>query len=77
VVEAPLNALGVVERLDVVEQRGSELSSGRPLGVVVDPGEFAFDSGEEGLDGRVVVAAADRAERLVELELGEAGGEGQ
>jgi hypothetical protein len=61
--ETPLNALGVVEGLDVVEERGSQLSAGRPLRVVVDPGEFAFEGGEERLDGGVVVAAADGAER--------------
>jgi hypothetical protein len=75
--ETPLNALGVVEGLDVVEERGSQLSAGRPLRVVVDPGEFAFEGGEERLDGGVVVAAADGAERLVELKCGEARGEGQ
>jgi hypothetical protein len=52
-VEASLNALGVVERFDVVEQRGPQVRSRRPLAVVVDPGELTFEGGEEGLDGGV------------------------
>jgi hypothetical protein len=36
---------------------------------LVDPSEFSFEDGEERLDGCVVVAALDRAEGLVELEV--------
>jgi len=42
----------------------------------MDPGELTFESGEERLD-RGVVAAADRAEGLIQLELGEPAGERQ
>jgi hypothetical protein len=58
--EAPLNSCGVVEAFDVGEERGPQRGSGRPGGALMDPGELAFDGGEEGLDDGVVVAAADR-----------------
>ena len=77
VVQSLLNAFGVVEAFDVVEQRGPQRGSGRPVGALMDPGELAFDGGEERLDGGVVVAAADGAEGLIKLEFGEPAGEGQ
>ena len=76
-VEALLNALAVVKAFDVVEQRSAQRGSGRPCGALVDPGQFTFEGGEERLDGCVVVAAANRAEGLLELEFGEPSGEGQ
>src|SRR3954463_9166413 len=77
VVEPLLNAVGVVEPFDVVEQGGAQRRSGRPVAALMDPGEFAFDGGEERLDGGVVVAAADGTERLVELEFGQSARERQ
>ena len=43
----------------------------------VDPGELAFEGGEERLDGGVVVAVAGGAEGLVDLEVDDALGERQ
>ena len=70
--EPALNAIRVVEALDVVEERGAKVGSVRPGCRVVDPGEFAFEGGPEGFDGGVVVAVAGRAEGLVELEFSDA-----
>jgi hypothetical protein len=49
-VEALLNPFGVVEAFDVVEQGGPQGGSSRPGRALMDPGKFAFDGGEEGLD---------------------------
>ena len=38
---------------------------------MLDPGEFAFEGGPEGLDRSVVVAVAGGTERLVEFEVGD------
>src|SRR4051794_12454679 len=76
-VEASLNSFGVVEAFDVVEQGGPQRGSIRPNGALMYPGELAFECGEERLDGGVVVAAADRAEGLIQLEFGEPAGERQ
>ncbi len=43
----------------------------------MDPGQLPFESGEEGLDGGVVVAAADGAEGLIQLQLAQTSGEGE
>ena len=43
----------------------------------MDPGQFAFEGREEGLDGGVVVTAAHDAEGLVQLEFGQSGRERQ
>jgi hypothetical protein len=51
--EALLDALGVVEAFDVVEQYGSEAGAGRPVLGGMDPGELAFEGGEERLDGQL------------------------
>ena len=70
--ESLLDALGVVEAFDVVEQRGAELGSGVPDLGGMDPGEFTFECREEGFHCRVVVAVAGGSERLGELEFGDA-----
>jgi hypothetical protein len=66
VVKASLDASGVVEALDVVEQRGVQ-------GDHFGRGGSRLEGGEERFDGGVLVAAADGAERLVQLEVGQAG----
>ena len=75
VCQPALDACGVVEAFDVVEERGPELVSVGPAGCAVDPGELAFEGGPEGFDGGVVVAVAGGSEGLVELKLGDALGE--
>jgi hypothetical protein len=67
----------LVRCLDVVEQRRAQSGSGGPVLGGVDPGELAFEGGEERLDGGVVVAVAGGAEGLVDLELDDALGERQ
>ena len=57
--------------------KGAQLGWALPGRGVVDPGEFAFEGGPEGLDRGVVVAVAGGTERLVEFEFGDALGEGE
>jgi hypothetical protein len=70
-----LDALGVVEAFDVVEQCGAQRRSGGPGLGGMDPGELALERGEERLDCGVVVAVAGATEGLVELEVGDTLGE--
>jgi hypothetical protein len=58
VFQPALDACGVVEAFDVVEERAAKVVSTSPSCCAVDPDELAFECGPEGFDRRVVVAVA-------------------
>lgn len=50
---------------------------GGPGGLLVDPGQLAFEGGKERLDRSALIAAADGAKRVIEFESGHSAGERQ
>ena len=59
-------AAGVVEAIDVLEERLCDLVTGGPT---VSPNEFCFERFEEGLDGSVVVAVSPSTHRDLEAQV--------
>ncbi len=72
VCQPALDASGVVEAFDVVEERGPRLVAMSPAGCAVDPGELAFEGGPERLDRGVVEAVARGSEGLIQFEFSDA-----
>src|SRR5688500_1792666 len=67
-------AVGVVEPLDVIEEREA---GGAPRGEAVTGQQLAFERGEEALGGRVVEAIATAAHRPDESGFAQPSPEGQ